>query len=168
MGTKLSSWAKFLWLGVALVGAGPLGVVAFQRGEPVNALWLIVATGCVYAIGYRFHSAWLMATVLTVDPARRTPAERHADGQDYVKTNRWVVFGHHFAAIAGPGPLVGPVLAAQFGYLPGLLWILIGAVLGGAVHDSIILWLSLRRKGKSVGQMLREEVGPVAGTLALS
>jgi carbon starvation protein len=144
-----------------------LGVVAFERGEPVNALWLIVATGCVYAIGYRFHSAWLMATVLTIDPSRQTPAERHADGQDFVKTNRWVVFGHHFAAIAGPGPLVGPVLAAQFGYLPGFLWILIGAVLGGAVHDSIILWLSLRRRGKSVGQMLRDEVGPVAGTLAV-
>ena len=167
MGKKLSPWAQLAWLGIALVGAGSLGVVAFERGEPVNALWLIVATGCVYAIGYRFHSAWLMATVLTVDPARRTPAERHADGHDFVKTNRWVVFGHHFAAIAGPGPLVGPVLAAQFGYLPGLLWILIGAVLGGAVHDSIILWLSLRRKGKSVGQMLREEVGPVAGTLAV-
>ena len=167
MGKKLSPLAKGVWLLVALVGAASLGVVAFERGEPVNALWLIVATGCVYAIGYRFHSAWLMATVLTIDPARRTPAERHADGHDFVKTNRWVVFGHHFAAIAGPGPLVGPVLAAQFGYLPGLLWILIGAVLGGAVHDSIILWLSLRRRGKSVGQMLREEVGPVAGTLAV-
>ncbi|MEY2851489.1 MAG: hypothetical protein RL549_188 [Verrucomicrobiota bacterium] len=159
--------AKLGWLGVALIGAASLGVVAFERGEPVNALWLIVATGCVYAIGYRFHSAWLMATVLTIDPSRQTPAERHADGQDFVKTNRWVVFGHHFAAIAGPGPLVGPVLAAQFGYLPGFLWILIGAVLGGAVHDSIILWLSLRRRGKSVGQMLRDEVGPVAGTLAV-
>ncbi|MFZ9873890.1 MAG: carbon starvation CstA family protein [Candidatus Methylacidiphilales bacterium] len=167
MAKNLSGMAKLGWLGVALVGAASLGVVAFERGEPVNALWLIVATGCVYAIGYRFHSAWLMATVLTIDPSRQTPAERHADGQDFVKTNRWVVFGHHFAAIAGPGPLVGPVLAAQFGYLPGFLWILIGAVLGGAVHDSIILWLSLRRRGKSVGQMLRDEVGPVAGTLAV-
>ena len=167
MGKKPSLWAKMAWLLVALIGAGSLGVVAFERGEPVNALWLIVATGCVYAIGYRFHSAWLMATVLAIDPIRKTPAERQADGHDFVKTNRWVVFGHHFAAIAGPGPLVGPVLAAQFGYLPGLLWILIGAVLGGAVHDSIILWLSLRRRGKSVGQMLREEVGPVAGTLAV-
>ena len=167
MAKKLSGMAKLGWLGVALIGAASLGVVAFERGEPVNALWLIVATGCVYAIGYRFHSAWLMATVLTIDPSRQTPAERHADGQDFVKTNRWVVFGHHFAAIAGPGPLVGPVLAAQFGYLPGFLWILIGAVLGGAVHDSIILWLSLRRRGKSVGQMLRDEVGPVAGTLAV-
>ena len=133
----------------------------------MNALWLMVATGCVYAIGYRFHSAWLMATVLAVDPKRKTPAEQYSDGRDFVKTNRWVVFGHHFAAIAGPGPLVGPVLAAQFGYLPGLLWILMGAVLGGAVHDSIILWLSVRRRGKSVGQMLREEVGPLAGTIAV-
>ena len=159
--------AKILWGMVALGGAASLGWVAWQRGEPVNALWLIVATGCVYAIGYRFHSAWLMATVLAVNPKRKTPAEEYSDGRDFVKTNRWVVFGHHFAAIAGPGPLVGPVLAAQFGYLPGFLWILIGAVLGGAVHDSIILWLSVRRRGKSVGQMLREEVGPVAGTIAV-
>ena len=163
----LSLTARMGWGLVAILGAISLGVVAFCRGEPVNALWLIVATGCVYALGYRFHSAWLMATVLTIDPVRATPAVRHADGRDFVKTNRWVVFGHHFAAIAGPGPLVGPVLAAQFGYLPGLLWILIGAVLGGAVHDSIILWLSVRRGGKSVGQMLREEVGPAAGTLAV-
>ena len=163
----LSLAARLGWGLVAILGAISLGVVAFCRGEPVNALWLIVATGCVYALGYRFHSAWLMTTVLTIDPARTTPAVRHADGRDFVKTNRWVVFGHHFAAIAGPGPLVGPVLAAQFGYLPGLLWILIGAVLGGAVHDSIILWLSVRRGGKSVGQMLREEVGPAAGTLAV-
>jgi len=163
----LSLTARVGWGLVAILGAISLGVVAFCRGEAVNALWLVVATGCVYALGYRFHSAWLMATVLTIDPARTTPAVRHADGRDFVKTNRWVVFGHHFAAIAGPGPLVGPVLAAQFGYLPGLLWILIGAVLGGAVHDSIILWLSVRRGGKSVGQMLREEVGPAAGTLAV-
>lgn len=166
--TNSPGWlAKILWGAVAVVGAGALGWVAWQREEPVNALWLVVATGCVYAIGYRFHSAWLMATVLAVNPKRKTPAEQYSDGRDFVKTNRWVVFGHHFAAIAGPGPLVGPVLAAQFGYLPGLLWILIGAVLGGAVHDSIILWLSVRRRGKSVGQMLREEVGPVAGTIAV-
>ncbi len=163
----MSLWAKVAWGVVGLVGAGALGVVAWQRGEPVNALWLVVATGCVYAIGYRFHSAWLMARVLAIEPGRVTPAERKADGRDFVKTNRWVVFGHHFAAIAGPGPLVGPVLAAQFGYLPGVLWILIGAVMGGAVHDSIIWWLSVRRGGKSVGQMMREEVGPAAGTLCL-
>ena len=167
MNRSLKPAAKILWGVIAVLGAGSLGVVAWHRGEPVNALWLMVATGCVYAIGYRFHSAWLMATVLSVDPKRKTPAEQCADGRDFVKTNRWVVFGHHFAAIAGPGPLVGPVLAAQFGYLPGLLWILIGAVLGGAVHDSIILWLSVRRRGKSVGQMLREEVGPFAGTIAV-
>ncbi|MDA1340501.1 MAG: carbon starvation protein A, partial [Verrucomicrobia bacterium] len=160
-------WGKVGWGLVAVAGAVALGVVALRRGEPVNALWLVVATGCVYAIGYRFHSAWLMATVLAIEPQRKTPSERLADGRDFVKTNRWVVFGHHFAAIAGPGPLVGPVLAAQFGYLPGFLWILIGAVLGGAVHDSLILWLSVRRSGKSVGQMIREEVGPVAGTLAV-
>ena len=163
----MSLCAKVVWGVVGLVGAGALGVVAWQRGEPVNALWLVVATGCVYAIGYRFHSAWLMARVLAIEPGRVTPAERKADGRDFVKTNRWVVFGHHFAAIAGPGPLVGPVLAAQFGYLPGVLWILIGAVMGGAVHDRIILWLSVRRGGKSVGQMMREEVGPAAGTLCL-
>ncbi|MCX6935073.1 MAG: carbon starvation protein A [Verrucomicrobia bacterium] len=167
MRKRPSPAARGGWLLAGVAGAVSIGVVAFQRGEPVNALWLIVATGCVYAIGYRFHSAWLMATVLTVDASRKTPAELQADGRDFVKTNRWVVFGHHFAAIAGPGPLVGPVLAAQFGYLPGLLWILIGAVLGGAVHDSIILWLSVRRGGKSVGQMLREEVGPAAGTMAV-
>lgn len=167
MKSGIRFWGKVGWGLVAMAGAVALGVVAWQRGEPVNALWLVVATGCVYAIGYRFHSAWLMATVLSIEPQRKTPSERLADGRDFVKTNRWVVFGHHFAAIAGPGPLVGPVLAAQFGYLPGFLWILIGAVLGGAVHDSIILWLSVRRRGKSVGQMLREEVGPVAGTLAV-
>jgi carbon starvation protein len=144
-----------------------VGVLALSRGEPLSALWMVVAAGCVFAIAYRFHSAWLMAKVLTVDELRATPSETHSDGKDFVKTNRWVVFGHHFAAIAGPGPLVGPVLAAQFGYLPGLLWILIGAVFGGAVHDSIILFCSVRRRGKSLGQMVRDEVGPFAGLAAL-
>jgi carbon starvation protein len=156
-----------LWSGVAVLGAISLAVLAWSRGEPVNALWMIVAAGCVFAIGYRFHSAWLMAEVLTIDELRATPAEVHADGHDYVRTNRWVVFGHHFAAIAGPGPLVGPVLAAQFGYLPGLLWMLIGATLGGAVHDSVILFCSTRRGGRSLGQMVREEVGPFAGAAAV-
>lgn len=128
---------------------------------------MVVAALCVFAIGYRFHSAWLMAKVLTLDDLRATPAETHGDGRDFVKTNKWVVFGHHFAAIAGPGPLVGPVLAAQFGYLPGMLWMLIGATLGGAVHDSVILFCSTRRRGKSLGQMVREEVGPFAGAIAL-
>ncbi len=155
------------WSAVGAIGAVAIGVLAWSRGEPVNALWMIVAAVCVFAIGYRFHSAWLMAEVLTVDELRATPAEVHADGHDYVRTNRWVVFGHHFAAIAGPGPLVGPVLAAQFGYLPGMLWMLVGATLGGAVHDSIILFCSTRRGGKSLGQMVRDEVGPFAGVAAL-
>ncbi len=128
---------------------------------------MVVAAGCVFAISYRFHSAWLMARVLTLNELRATPAEVHGDGHDFVKTNRWVVFGHHFAAIAGPGPLVGPVLAAQFGFMPGMLWMLVGATLGGAVHDSVILFCSIRRGGRSLGQMVREEVGPFAGVAAL-
>jgi carbon starvation protein len=152
---------------VAVLGAVALAVLAWSRGEPVNALWMVVAAGCVFAIAYRFHSAWLMAKVLTIDELRATPAEAKEDGKDFVRTNRMVVFGHHFAAIAGPGPLVGPVLAAQFGFLPGLLWMLIGATLGGAVHDSIVLFCSIRRGGKSLGQMVRDEVGPFAGVLAL-
>jgi len=169
--TPDSSSSKLLrvlgWSLVALTGAGSTAFLAFARGEPVNALWMVVAALCVFAIGYRFHSAWLMAKVLTLDDLRATPAEVHGDGRDFVKTNKWVVFGHHFAAIAGPGPLVGPVLAAQFGYLPGMLWMLIGATLGGAVHDSVILFCSTRRRGKSLGQMVRDEVGPFAGGVAL-
>jgi carbon starvation protein len=156
-----------LWSAVAVLGAVSVAILAWSRGEPVSALWMVIATGCVFAIGYRFHSAWLMAKVLTLDELRATPAEVHADGRDFVRTNRWVVFGHHFAAIAGPGPLVGPVLAAQFGFLPGMLWMLIGATLGGAVHDSVVLFCSTRRGGKSLGRMVREEVGPVAGVAAL-
>jgi carbon starvation protein len=155
------------WAAVSLAGAASVAVLALSRGESVSALWMVVAAACTFAVAYRFHSAWLMARVLTVDELRATPSETHADGKDFVRTNRWVVFGHHFAAIAGPGPLVGPVLAAQFGYLPGFLWILIGAVFGGAVHDSVILFCSVRRRGKSLGQMVREEVGPVAGLAAL-
>src|ERR1019366_1587835 len=155
------------WSAIAAAGAASTAVLAWSRGEPVSALWMVVAATCTFAVAYRFHGAWLMARVLTIDELRATPAETHADGRDFVRTNRWVVFGHHFAAIAGPGPLVGPVLAAQFGYLPGFLWILIGAVLGGAVHDSVILFCSVRRRGKSLGQMVREEVGPFAGLAAL-
>jgi carbon starvation protein len=155
------------WSAVALLGAVSVAVLAWSRGEHINALWMVVASLCVFAISYRFHSAWLMAKVLTLDDLRATPAEVRNDGRDYVKTNKWVVFGHHFAAIAGPGPLVGPVLAAQFGYLPGFLWMLIGATLGGAVHDSVILFCSTRRGGKSLGQMVRDEVGPFAGAVAL-
>jgi carbon starvation protein len=157
----------FGWTTVAVAGAGSVAVLAWSRGEQVSALWMVVAAACVFAVAYRFHSAWLMAKVLTIDELRATPSETHSDGKDFVKTNRWVVFGHHFAAIAGPGPLVGPVLAAQFGYLPGFLWILIGAVFGGAVHDCIILFCSVRRRGKSLGQMVRDEVGPFAGLAAL-
>jgi len=161
-------WPRVLgWSAVVLAGTFSLAVLAWTRGEPVSALWVVVAAGCVFAVSYRFHSAWLMAKVLTLDEQRATPAMVGEDGRDFVKTNRWVVFGHHFAAIAGPGPLVGPVLAAQFGYLPGLLWILIGATLGGAVHDSIILFCSTRRHGKSLGQMISEEISPLAGVIAL-
>lgn len=155
------------WIAVSLAGAASIAVLAWSRGETVNALWLVIASISVFAVAYRFHSAWLMAKVLTLDELRATPAVTKEDGKDFVRTNRWVVFGHHFAAIAGPGPLVGPVLAAQFGYLPGLLWILIGATLGGAVHDSIVLFCSVRRGGKSLAQMVRDEVGPFAGWLAL-
>jgi carbon starvation protein len=150
-----------------MAGAVSVGVLAWSRGEQLNALWMVVAALCTFAVAYRFHSAWLMAKVFTLDEMRATPAEQHSDGKDFVKTNKWVVFGHHFAAIAGPGPLVGPVLAAQFGYLPGMLWMLIGATLGGAVHDSMIMFCSVRRGGKSLGQMVRAEVGPFAGIVAL-
>ncbi|MDB6094327.1 MAG: carbon starvation protein CstA [Verrucomicrobia bacterium] len=142
-------------------------MLAWGRGENVSALWMVIAAICVFAVAYRFHSAWLMAKVLTLDELRATPAVVHEDGKDFVKTNRWVVFGHHFAAIAGPGPLVGPVLAAQFGFLPGMLWILVGATMGGAVHDCVIMFCSVRRRGKSLGQMVAEEVGPFAGVIAL-
>jgi carbon starvation protein len=165
---KYPSWLRLVvWTLVVALGVTAFAVLAWSRGESVNALWLIVASVCVFAVAWRFHSAWLMAKVLTLDETRSTPAVLHEDGKDFVRTNKWMVFGHHFAAIAGPGPLVGPVLAAQFGYLPGMLWILVGATLGGAVHDSIILFCSIRRRGKSLGQMVREEVGPFAGFLAL-
>ena len=165
---KTPSWLRVGgWSLVVALGVTAVGVLALSRGEPVNALWMVVAAVCVFAVSYRFHSAWLMAKVLTLDELRATPAELHEDGKDYVKTNKWVVFGHHFAAIAGPGPLVGPVLAAQFGFLPGMLWMLVGATLGGAVHDSVILFCSTRRRGKSLGRMVREEVGPFAGGVAL-
>ncbi|OHE81128.1 MAG: carbon starvation protein A [Verrucomicrobia bacterium RIFCSPLOWO2_12_FULL_64_8] len=159
---RAASWSLVVGLGVTA-----FLVLAWSRGEQVNALWLVVAAVCVFVLAYRFHSAWLMARVLTLDERRATPAMVYEDGRDFVKTNRWIVFGHHFAAIAGPGPLVGPVLAAQFGFLPGMLWILVGATLGGAVHDSIILFCSTRRRGKSLGQMVREEVGPFSGLVAL-
>ena len=163
----LKWWRVFGWGGVVVLGTASIAVLALSRGEAVSALWMVVAATCVFAVAYRFHSAWLMAKVLTLDELRATPAVVKEDGKDFVRTNRWVVFGHHFAAIAGPGPLVGPVLAAQFGFLPGMLWILIGATLGGAVHDCVILFCSVRRGGKSLAQMVKEEVGPFAGFAAL-
>ena len=152
---------------LALVGAFAVGGIALQRQEPINALWIVTAAVCIYLLGYRFYAAWIAARVLCVDATRATPAERLNNGRDFVPTHRAIVFGHHFAAIAGPGPLVGPTLAAQFGYLPGTLWILVGAVFGGCVQDMTILLLSTRRDGRSLGQMARDELGPVGGFAAL-
>ncbi|MFA7388271.1 MAG: carbon starvation CstA family protein [Thiohalobacteraceae bacterium] len=164
---SLTPLGMVAWLVVALLGAGAVGGIALHRGETINSLWFIVAAVCVFAIGYRFYSAFLTAKVLVTDASRATPAERLNDGRDFVPTNKWIVFGHHFAAIAGPGPLIGPTLAAQFGYLPGTLWILIGAVLGGCVQDLVILFFSMRRNGRSLGQMARDELGPIGGFAAL-
>ena len=154
------------WLAVAVMGACSLATIALRRGEPINALWLVAAAVCCYAIGYRFYSKFLATKVLLLDAQRATPAERLENGRDFVRTNKWVVFGHHFAAIAGPGPLVGPVLAAQFGYLPGTLWIVVGAVLGGCVQDFVTLVFSVRRDGKSMTEMAREEIGRMGGLVA--
>ena len=164
-GSPLRSF--LIWGLVAIVGAWALGVVALQRGEPINAVWLIVAAVCVYLIGYRFYSKFIAEKVLELDASRMTPAWRHNDGLDYVPTDKYVLFGHHFAAIAGAGPLVGPVLAAQMGYLPGMLWILAGVVFAGAVQDFVVLFISTRRDGKSLGDLIKTEMGPVAGVIAL-
>src|SRR5713101_1553029 len=155
-----------LWIAVAAVGALALAAIAWHRGEAISAMWLVIAALCSYALGYRFYSKFVAAKVLALDAMRATPAERLENGRDFVRTNKWVVFGHHFAAIAGPGPLVGPVLAAQFGYLPGTLWILVGAVFGGCVQDFVILLFSVRRDGKSLTEMAKEEIGPVGGLVA--
>src|SRR2546428_10421704 len=163
----MSLWKKLLWCAVTLLGLGAVCVLALSRGEQISALWIIVAGLCATSISYRFYSRWLATKVLVLNDERATPALVHADGKDFVPTNRWMVFGHHFAAIAGPGPLVGPVLAAQFGFLPGTLWILIGATLGGGVHDMIVLFSSVRRRGKTLGQMVKEEIGAGVGMLAL-
>ena len=156
-----------VWLGVILLGAFAYATLAVRRGEGVNSAYILIAAVCTYAIGYRFYSKWIAARVLALNDRRATPCEVHEDGRDYVKTNKWIVFGHHFAAISGPGPLVGPVLAAQFGYLPGTLWILIGVVLGGAVQDFVILFASMRRDGKSLAQMVREELNRGAGIIGV-
>src|SRR5262244_2623333 len=152
-----------LWGAIAIAGALALATIALHRGEAINAMWLVVAALCTYALGYRFYSKFIAAKVLTLDAMRATPAERLENGRDFVPTNKWVVFGHHFAAIAGPGPLVGPVLAAQFGYLPGTLWILAGAVFGGCVQDFVILLFSVRRDGKSLTEMAKAEIGKIGG-----
>ena len=156
-----------VWLAIAALGAGAFAMLALARGEPVSAAWLLTAAVCTYLVAYRFYSRVIAVRVFALDANRETPAERLEDGRDYVPTNRWIVFGHHFAAIAGPGPLVGPTLAAQFGFLPGALWIIIGVVLGGAVQDFVVLASSVRRDGRSLGQMAKDEVGPVAGYVAL-
>ncbi|MCC7260723.1 MAG: carbon starvation protein A [Alphaproteobacteria bacterium] len=156
-----------LWGLVGIIGASALGGIALHRGEEISSLWFVVAAVCTQLVAYRFYSAWIAARVLVLDPTRSTPAWRIQDGRDYVPTNRWVVFGHHFAAIAGPGPLIGPTLAAQFGYLPGTLWIILGAVVGGCVQDMIILFCSTRRGGRSLGQMLRDELGAISGFAAI-
>ena len=155
------------WAAVAILGAGALGVVALNRGESINALWLVVAAVCVYLIAYRYYSLFIADKVMELDPTRMTPAHRHNDGLDYVPTNKYVLFGHHFAAIAGAGPLVGPVLAAQMGYLPGMLWILAGVVFAGAVQDFMILFISTRRDGRSLGDLIKSELGPIPGVIAL-
>jgi carbon starvation protein len=160
-----SLWA-LVWGLVGLVGAAAVSMVAVHRGEPINALWLVVAATCCYALGYRFYSKFIAAKILAIDSLRATPAERLENGRDFLVTNKWVVFGHHFAAIAGPGPLVGPVLAAQFGYLPGTLWVLAGAVFAGCVQDFVILLFSVRRDGKSLTEMAKEETGPLGGFVA--
>src|ERR1700750_1594297 len=144
-----------------------LAAIALHRGEHINSIWLVLAAACSYAIGYRFYAKFISVRVMMLNDKRATPSERLRNGHDFEPTNKWSVFGHHFAAIAGPGPLVGPVLAAQFGYLPGTLWILVGAVFAGCVQDFVILLFSVRRRGKTLGQMVKEEIGPGVGALAL-
>ena len=165
--TKPSLPGRILWALIAIAAAYAMGAVAASQGEPVNSSWIVIAAVCTYLIGYRFYAGFIAAKVMALDDRRATPAERLRDGHDFEPTNKWIVFGHHFAAIAGPGPLVGPTLAAQFGYLPGFLWIVIGCVLGGAVQDFVVLFCSVRRNGKSLGQMAREEIGKVGGFTAL-
>jgi carbon starvation protein len=164
-GTRLP--AQLGWAALALAGAFSLGFVALKRGESISAVWIVVAAVCIYLIAYRFYSLFIANRVFGLDPKRMTPAYKHNDGLDYVPTNRYVLFGHHFAAIAGAGPLVGPVLAAQMGYLPGMLWILAGVVFAGAVQDFIVLFMSMRRDGRSLGDLIKAELGPVPGMIAL-
>ncbi|MBD5795433.1 carbon starvation protein A [Bacillus pseudomycoides] len=156
-----------LWGIIAALGATGFGVIALSQGETINAVWLLVAAVSVYAVAYRFYSRFIAQKVFELDNNRQTPAETLNDGKDYVPTNKWVLFGHHFAAIAGAGPLVGPILAAQMGYLPGTIWIIVGVVIAGAVQDFVILFASMRRNGKSLGEMIKDEIGPVTGLIAM-
>ncbi|MDI9318786.1 pyruvate/proton symporter CstA, partial [Cronobacter sakazakii] len=162
-----NSGKYLIWAALSVVGAFALGYIALNRGEQINALWIVVAAVCIYLIAYRFYGLYIAKKVLAVDPTRMTPAVRHNDGLDYVPTDKKVLFGHHFAAIAGAGPLVGPVLAAQMGYLPGMIWILAGVVLAGAVQDFMVLFVSTRRDGRSLGELVKEEMGNTAGVIAL-
>jgi len=159
--------SAIVWAGVAIVGAIAFAMLALSRGEQVNALWLVVAAVACYSIAWRFYSRFIAKNVFELDDRRLTPAERLNDGLDYVPTNKWVLFGHHFAAIAGAGPLVGPILAAQMGFLPGTLWILIGVMLAGAVQDFLILFISTRRDGRSLGEMAKQELGAFAGVVTM-
>ena len=158
---------KLIWIFLSVLGAVAFSTIALSRDESINALWFITAAVCIYLVAYRFYGAWIAAKVLVLDEFKETPAIKNNNGRDFIPTNKWIVFGTHFAAIAGPGPLVGPTLAAQFGYLPGTIWILVGAVLGGAVQDMTILFFSVRRNGKTLGQMAKEELGHLAGTASL-
>ena len=163
----MNGFSKIGWAALALLGAVCLGVVALRQGEQISALWIVVAAVSIYLVAYRYYSLYIAKNVMGLDPTRATPAHINNDGLDYVPTNKHVLFGHHFAAIAGAGPLVGPVLAAQMGYLPGMLWLIAGVVLAGAVQDFMVLFISSRRDGRSLGDLVREEMGPVAGTIAL-
>ena len=165
--TQSTLASRLMWLVVAVVGAFALGTLALHRGESINAVWLVIAAVCVYSIAYRYYSLFIAKKVFELNPRRVTPAHRLKDGLDYVPTNKAVLFGHHFAAIAGAGPLVGPILAAQMGYLPGTLWLLIGVVFAGAVQDFTVLFISTRRDGKSLGEMAKEELGSFAGIVVM-
>src|SRR5690349_10478544 len=158
---------KLGWAALSLLGAAALAYVALRRGESINAVWVVVASVCVYLIAYRFYSLYIATRVMGLDTGRQTPAYKYNDGLDYVPTNKYVLFGHHFAAIAGAGPLVGPVLAAQMGYLPGMMWILAGVVFAGAVQDFIVLFMSMRRDGRSLGDLIKSEMGEIPGVIAL-
>ncbi|WP_298082651.1 carbon starvation CstA family protein, partial [uncultured Campylobacter sp.] len=160
-------WQKILWAAVAVIGAWCFGVLALNKGESISAVWLVVASACIYLIGYTFYGRFIAYRVFELNDRRATPAVIRNDGRDYVPTNKYVLFGHHFAAIAGAGPLVGPVVAAQMGYLPGTIWLLVGVVLAGAVHDFIVLVLSTRRGGKSLGEMIKDEMGKLTGGIAM-